>query len=155
MKKNLIFFLTPFIVHSVNLNNGLNPLLSLTGSSNIDIEVGTTFIDSGATAYDNEDGDLTSQIIVSGVVDTTTLGVYSIIYSVTDSDGNTTSLTRNVNVIDTTKPVITLLGSSEINLDVGQSYNEQGATATDNYDGDITSSISISGKMICSVTPIE
>ena len=144
MKKffQLLLF-TPFIVYSVNLNNGSSPILSLIGSSNINIEAGTTYTDPGANASDNEDGDLTSQIIITGSVDSNTLGVYSIIYSVTDSDGNTTSLTRFVNVIDTTKPVINLLGDREITLNLGQLYNEQGATAIDNLDGDISSSIII------------
>lgn len=147
MKKFLILILTPFIVYGVNLKNGSSPILSLVGSSNINIEAGTTYTDPGANANDNEDGDLTSQIIITGSVDSNTLGVYSIIYSVTDSDGNTTSLTRFVNVIDTTKPVINLLGDSEITLSLGQLYNEQGATAIDNLDGDITSSIEISGNV--------
>lgn len=147
MKNFLILILTPFIVYSVNLKNGSSPILSLVGSSNINIEAGTTYTDPGANASDNEDGDLTSQIIITGSVDSNTLGVYSIIYSVTDSDGNTTSLTRFVNVIDTTKPVINLLGDSEITLSLGQLYNEQGATAIDNLDGDITSSIEISGNV--------
>ena len=148
MKKffQLLLF-TPFIVYSFNLNNGSSPILSLIGSSNINIEAGTTYTDPGANASDNEDGDLTSQIIITGSVDSNTLGVYSIIYSVTDSDGNTTSLTRFVNVIDTTKPVINLLGDREITLNLGQLYNEQGATAIDNLDGDISSSIIISGNV--------
>ena len=142
-----LLLFTPFIVYSVNLNNGSSPILSLIGSSNINIEAGTTYTDPGANASDNEDGDLTSQIIITGSVDSNTLGVYSIIYSVTDSDGNTTSLTRFVNVIDTTKPVINLLGDREITLNLGQLYNEQGATAIDNLDGDISSSIIISGNV--------
>jgi hypothetical protein len=42
---------------------------------------------------------------------------------------------------DTTKPVITLLGSNPVSINVGQTYTDAGATALDNFDGDITLSI--------------
>ena len=44
---------------------------------------------------------------------------------------------------DTTAPVITLAGSSTINLTVGDTFTDPGATATDDVDGDLTSSITI------------
>ncbi|WP_397364280.1 immunoglobulin-like domain-containing protein [Olleya sp. R77988] len=50
-------------------------------------------------------------------------------------------------VVDTVKPVITLVGASTINLTVGDTYNELGATATDDIDGNLTSSIVISGTV--------
>ena len=50
-------------------------------------------------------------------------------------------MTRTVTVVDTTLPVITLLGDDVVTLEVGDTYTDAGATATDNYDGDITSSI--------------
>ncbi|MDC3351221.1 choice-of-anchor D domain-containing protein, partial [Flavobacteriaceae bacterium] len=42
---------------------------------------------------------------------------------------------------DTTVPVITLTGEATVTIEVGSSYTDAGATALDNYDGDITSSI--------------
>ena len=42
---------------------------------------------------------------------------------------------------DTTPPVITRLGEATVNLTVGDSYTDAGATATDDVDGDITGSI--------------
>jgi hypothetical protein len=44
---------------------------------------------------------------------------------------------------DTTSPVITLIGESNIILEFNTSYTEQGATAIDEFDGNITSSIEI------------
>ena len=78
-----------------------------------------------------------------------------ITYSVTDTAGNTTEVIRLVIVsaaADTTPPVITLVGSSTINLTVGDTFTEPGATASDNVDGNITSSISISGSVDTSAT---
>jgi hypothetical protein len=46
-----------------------------------------------------------------------------------------------VNVVDTTIPVITLVGDASVAIEVGTTYTDAGATALDNYDGDITASI--------------
>ena len=55
---------------------------------------------------------------------------------------------RTVNVVDTTVPIITLLGSNPQIIEVGTAYAELGATATDNYDGDITASIVIDATAV-------
>ena len=44
-------------------------------------------------------------------------------------------------IIDTTIPEITLIGDDTVTVEVGTEYSDLGATATDNYDGDITSKI--------------
>ena len=96
------------------------------------------------TAVDAQDGDLTAQIAVNSTVDTSTLGTYSVTYTVTDSGGNTSQAQRTVNVVpppDVTPPVITLLGSATVTLTVGDSYTDAGATATDDVDGDLTDQI--------------
>lgn len=49
--------------------------------------------------------------------------------------------TFNVIVVDTTVPVITLIGNPTVNLTAGDSYTDQGATASDLVDGDLTSQI--------------
>ncbi len=46
-------------------------------------------------------------------------------------------------VVDTTPPVISLIGDTNVSINVGDTYREAGATAIDNIDGDITSSIVI------------
>ena len=63
-------------------------------------------------------------------------------YKVSVGNGNAAvELTRTVNVVDTTVPVITLLGDDPVTIEVGSTYTDAGAAATDTYDGDITSSI--------------
>ena len=63
--------------------------------------------------------------------------------------GSTTSTsTTSSSTADTTPPVISLLGSSTINLTVGDTFTDPGATATDDVDGDITSSITINGYVL-------
>ena len=95
----------------------------------------TKYVDAGATAADIYDGDLTGDIATVNPVDNETVGVYTITYNVSDSSGNEADqMTRTVNVVDTTAPVITLLGDNPQIIVVGSPYTELGATATDNYD---------------------
>lgn len=124
------------------------PVITLNGASTIDLNYGDTYNELGATATDNVDGDLTASIVISGNVDTNTVGSYTVNYNVSDAAGNAaTQVSRTVIVSDNTAPIITLIGSSSVNLNVGDTYNELGATATDNVDGDLTSSIVITGSV--------
>ena len=50
-------------------------------------------------------------------------------------------------IADTTAPVITRLGSSPVTIQVGSTYTDAGATALDNYDGNLTSSIVVTGSV--------
>ena len=48
---------------------------------------------------------------------------------------------------DTTAPTITLTGGATINLSEGETFTDPGATALDDVDGDLTSSITTSGSV--------
>jgi hypothetical protein len=50
--------------------------------------------------------------------------------------------------VDNTPPVITLIGDNPVNLTVGDTYTEAGATASDNVDGDLTGDIAIGGDVV-------
>jgi hypothetical protein len=51
------------------------------------------------------------------------------------------SVNLTCNRVDTTSPVLTLLGSATVNLAIGDTYTDAGATATDSLQGDLTSAI--------------
>ena len=121
----------------------VKPVISLVGQSEINLELGSAYTDSGATASDNIDGDITSSIVTVNNVDIYTVGTYLVTYNVSDAAGNLADeVTRTVNITpDVIKPVITLSGDVEVSLELGTPYTDSGATASDNIDGDITSSI--------------
>ena len=52
----------------------------------------------GVTAFDNENGDLTSRITYEGVVDTSKEGVYSVTYSACDNSNFHVSKEVNIKV---------------------------------------------------------
>ena len=114
------------------------PVITLNGNSEITLLLYESYNEQGATATDDRDGSV--GVIISGTVDTSTLGIYTLTYRATDSANNTSSVTRAISVVeapDTIAPVITLNGNSEITLLLDESYNEQGATATDDRDGSV------------------
>jgi hypothetical protein len=98
---------------------------------------GMSYIEPGVTATDTEDGTLTG-ITFTGVINTNVVGTYTGTYSVVDSNGNTTTIDRIVNVTAGSVPVITLDGSGSISIPLGGTYTESGATATDLEDGIMT-----------------
>ena len=49
--------------------------------------------------------------------------------------------------LDTTPPVITLNGAATVYVDKGNPYTDEGATATDDIDGDITDKIIVNNPV--------
>ena len=130
------------VTRTVNVVDTTVPVITRLGEATVTIEVGSTYSDAGATASDNYDGDITASIVTVNPVDTDTVGSYTVTYNVSDENSNAAvEVTRTVNVVDTTVPVITRLGEATVTIEVGSTYSDAGATASDNYDGDITASI--------------
>lgn len=75
------------------------PTITLTGDDEVTLNLGETYTDAGVTASDDEDGDVTSQVSVTGSVNTDEVGEYIIHYNVSDAAGNNaTEVTRTVKV---------------------------------------------------------
>lgn len=71
------------------------------GVTDTTIQLGDAFDPmAGVKATDAEDGDLTDQVRVEGSVDVNVLGVYDLVYRVTDSANQTTTAQRSVIVSD-------------------------------------------------------
>ncbi|MFA7688886.1 MAG: DUF5011 domain-containing protein, partial [Bacilli bacterium] len=118
------------------------PVITLNGNPIEYVTVGSTFIDPGATATDNVDGEISDEITTGGTVDTNTVGSYELTYDVTDKAGNTAdTVTRTVIVSDPEAPVIRLNGEREITIEVFGTYIEEGTIVTDNYDTNLTAVI--------------
>jgi len=176
-------------------DNGENtpPVITISGDNPLEVLLGGTFTDPGATAEDAEDGDLTHDIIVNGdTVITNTEGSYNVVYHVTDSGGLTDEKTRVVNVVPFTPtacndgvdndgdslidirdntchtdndennpesydpniddengaPTITLIGDADFSIVIGNDFTDDGATAFDVEDGDLTGDIVVGGDTV-------
>ena len=125
---------------TVNVVDTQRPIITLVGDDTVTFVVNTPggYVDAGATATDNYYGDITSEIVTVSDVITTALGSYTVTYNLTDDSGNKAyEVTRTVNVVDTA-PTITITGDSIVHVNLGDTYVESGATATDKLDGTLT-----------------
>lgn len=118
------------------------PSLALVGSGAVAVEAGSAYTDAGASATDNLDGAIASRIGVANAVNTAKVGTYTVTYNVSDEAGNAAAaVTRTVQVVDSTKPIITMLGGNPVTVEKNSVYTDAGATASDSLDGDISSKI--------------
>ena len=108
---------------TVNVVDTTAPVITVIGDNPATVELGTTYEDEGATA----DGGETVTSVSD--VDSNTVGSYTVTYSATDPSGNTGTATRTVNVVDTTAPVITVIGDNPATVELGTTYEDEGATA--------------------------
>jgi hypothetical protein len=116
------------------------PVITIAGNNPATVELGSTYTDAGASAVDDS-GSVTVRSVGISSVNTNIVGTYTVTYFATDSSGNTATATRTVNVVDTTAPVITLTGSATVDVELGSSYVDAGATVSD-LSGSITPSVS-------------
>lgn len=126
-----------------------NPVITLNGSNPLTVVQGNPYVEPGATVTDNVGA---GAVQISGTVNTNTIGAYTVTYNVSDNAGNLAcTLTRTVNVVaapDNTPPTVTLVGADTIFVDLCGYYNELGATATDNVDGNITANVTNNGNLV-------
>ncbi|OGI29826.1 MAG: hypothetical protein A2288_03645 [Candidatus Moranbacteria bacterium RIFOXYA12_FULL_44_15] len=128
------------VIRTVRVVDTTAPVVMITIGTDT-VEVHTSFTDAGATWTDAVDGSGTVASATSGTVNTDVVGDYTLTYAYTDANSNTGSATRTVHVVDTTRPVITLLGVTPATVELGSTYTDAGATALDNYDGNLTTNI--------------
>lgn len=91
---------------TVNVVDTTPPTITLNGNNPMTLECHTAYADPGATASDACDPSPT--LSSTGSVNPDAGGSYTITYTATDASGNNATMTRTVNVVDTTPPVITL-----------------------------------------------
>ncbi len=124
------------------------PTITLTGADVITLVIGDEYVELGATAEDNQGVEL--NVVISGVVDTSTIGTYTITYTASDSAGKQSSVQREV-IVEEARPFITtwdtrgngVTSDNQIMIDTqgsGFSYSvDWGDGTTDvNITGDIT-----------------
>ena len=133
--------------------DGVTPMISLKGANPYCLVKGNQYVEPGATATDNVDGNITDRIAVTNKVTGNLMGAFRVVYKVSDSSGNEAIAYRAVIVttecpeekqpelVANNAPVITLIGKSAVTVAKGTEYIDLGATAYDKEDGDLTSKI--------------
>jgi len=87
------------------------PVITLNGDSNITLTKGSNYIEQNATAIDAVDGRV--DVIITGTVDTSTIGSYTLTYTATDNSGNSASIERKIDVVDSNNETIFTIEDAE------------------------------------------
>ena len=130
--------------------------LSIKGEPNVVLYKGSNYNDPGASVVDQDNNDLSDQVVVNNNVNVHKTGKYEIVYMFGDI-----SVKRTVKVIDKPEsssggssgngsdklkngePVINLKGSETVYLDLNGNYKEEGFTAIDTVDGNIKKNVKV------------
>ena len=147
MKKKLLIIIPLVLVVIVAISYiCFRPIkLELIGDKFVSLEVGSSYVEQGSSAHIGRK-DISDKIIVSGYVDTTKIGNYEIKYTIKHLF-RSYIVTRTVSVNDLESPIITLKGDDKIKINVNNKYEEPGYKASDNYDGDITDKVEVTGNV--------
>lgn len=105
------------------------PVITLNGDANMTINQGEAYIEPGATASDKRDGNV--DVEISGTVDTSRVGSYTLTYTATDSAGNEAEATRTVSVTISTLQLESL--NLEINVSTLNLGEQASLSVTGNY----------------------
>ena len=114
------------------------PVLTLTGLDTVKHEVLDPYVDPGINITDNHDDLTTITVTVTESPDVEKVGIYAYTVCATDQSGNTTCITRHVDVADRTAPSIVLRGSATITHEVHTDFNDPWVTVGDNFDRNVT-----------------
>ncbi|MGZ5282970.1 MAG: immunoglobulin-like domain-containing protein, partial [Bacteroidia bacterium] len=129
------------VIRTVRVIDTIAPTITLVGSATVNHNVNTPYVDSNVVVTDNytSESELRSNLTVTNNVDTNTVGIYSVVYTLKDPNtGRSITVTRTVNVVDTENPMLTLIGDTAIILDVNSTLVDPGVTISDNYDKNLS-----------------
>ena len=111
------------------------PVIKLFGEKELTLRYGTEYVEPGVYAIDSFDGEVS--VTTNSDVDMSKVGSYKVIYSASDSSGNTSNSVRTVLVIDDLAPLIEMLGVTEIILEQDSVYTDPGAIAIDGLESEV------------------
>ncbi len=87
-----------------DIEDTTGPVITLQGDATIEHVLNQPYVDPGATALDDEDGDLTANIVVDiSDLNVDEVGTYKVSYSVSDAAGNIGTAEREVKVYNEAK----------------------------------------------------
>ena len=128
------------VVRKVEVQDVEKPVLLVGENKKIYLCPGAEYQKEEVQALDNYDGDLSEKVEIN--VSSKKVG-----YSVEDSSGNKSSIEKEIVYEDVVKPELALTGSKFAYVFLNEEYKDQGATASDNCEGDVTSKIVVNNKV--------
>ena len=142
------------VMDEISKIDSVPPVVVLLGQNEIKLFLEDPYIESGYNATDDRDGNISSEVIVTGSVNSMKLGTYELSYSVIDTAGNKSDIQKRTIVVskrsapnDVAAPVVELIGGEVLQIIAGSTFMEPGYSAMDDVDGDLTSQVVIKGKV--------
>ncbi len=146
--KVLYEFQTPFFKYSeekiVKVKDTLPPEIMLEGNIDNKQSYTSEYQEPGYKAFDLNEGDLSDKITVEKKE--ISQDEYYLIYTVSDSLGNKVQKERHITIVDDIAPDLSLNGNNNYYLNLNDPYEEQGAIAIDEKEGDLTDKIEVTGS---------
>ena len=135
MKNRIFYYTSALMISGALLLTGCSkddttaPVITLLGSNNVTSVLNAAYVDAGATAKDDEDGDISTRIVVTNPVNKDLTGSYSVRYNVTDAAGNDAAEVVRTVIVANTQANLTGTYSSVLSpiSPSGQNYNYSGA----------------------------
>ena len=101
--KNIFFILPVWLCIACSADDNqigdtTAPVITLLGDAEVILNREEIYVEAGATAIDDVDGDISDRIQIAGQVLTDNIGIYYLTYSATDDAGNIGSATRAIEI---------------------------------------------------------
>lgn len=151
MKKNTFFVLAGLCIFIVackkqqtttpTASDTIQPVISLSGNYADTVSLNSTYTDPGASAQDNQDGNITSSIVKTGSVNTNIKNNYNLYYNVTDNAGNKAV---------TMQRTIAVVNDDDYLIGTYIAVPSCGATPTAQYSVNITTSTTVNNQIFFS-----
>ena len=139
---SLIAFIVFNIVNRVTTDSTPPVITSESDSVTVSVAAEESELLAGLTATDDEDGDLTGEIMISSMSNFTEPGKRTVSYVVFDASNNASTLTRNLEYTDYTAPQIKLTQPLRYGLNEMEDASlTENMSVQDCLDGDITQQI--------------
>ncbi|MDC0558871.1 DUF5011 domain-containing protein [Candidatus Izimaplasma bacterium] len=121
-----------------------DPVIILTGESEITVEAGSVFDKSDVTAvYDGQE----ITVVITGIPNMRELGTYTITYNASTDDKSADELTRTLHIVDTTAPLLTFSEFDDFTQELGVSYNHTDIIVNDNSDEYLDIELIVTGEI--------
>ena len=139
---SLIAFIVFNIVNRVTTDSTPPVITSESDTVTVSVAAEESELLAGLTATDDEDGDLTGEIMISSMSNFTEPGKRTVSYIVFDASNNASTLTRNLEYTDYTAPQIKLTQPLRYGLNEMEDASlTENMSVQDCLDGDITQQI--------------
>jgi hypothetical protein len=125
------------VMVEIRVTDNIAPVIQLNGNNPLKWEVYKPYIDPLYSVTDNVWPKGTISITMKpAVIPVNSLGSITRWYIATDPSGNKDSVSRIINIVDETKPVVKILGGETVNINRWCEFIDPGVELQDNYNSD-------------------